>query len=248
MLVDSHAHIDVGDFDADRDFIVNECEILIVNAGVDLQSNLKTLKLARKYNNIIPAIGFHPEFVKDKINEVDKCVELTRYANIISEVGLDYFWIKENELKRKQIEILERFLQIAEIEEKPVIIHIRGGMKDFLEMITSFRKVKFIIHSFEGSIKIADKVIELGGLISIPPIIVRDKDRQRVVKEIPLDFILTETDSPFMGPEKMSRNKPCNVKFAIKQISQLKRVEEDEVEEKIYKNFLALVSSRLTTS
>ncbi|QGA55121.1 TatD family deoxyribonuclease [Sulfolobus sp. E5-1-F] len=248
MLVDSHAHIDVEDFDMDRDFIVNECRILIVNAGVDLKSNLKTLELAKKYSNIIPAIGFHPEFVKDKINELDKCIELVRYANIISEVGLDYFWIKENELRRKQIDILERFLQIAEREEKPIIIHIRGGMKDFLEIITSFKKVKFVIHSFEGSVKIANKIIELGGLISIPPIIVRDKDRQMVVKEIPLDFILTETDSPFMGPEKMSRNKPCNVKVVIKQISQLKRVEEKEVEEKIYKNFLYLIYGPLTAS
>ncbi|AAK40412.1 TatD family deoxyribonuclease [Saccharolobus solfataricus] len=247
MLVDSHAHIDVKEFDMDREFVINECQILIVNAGVDFQSNLHTLELAKKYKNIIPAIGFHPEFVKDKVNEIDKCLELTRYGKIISEVGLDYFWIKDEDLRKKQIEVLEKFLQIAEKENKPVIIHIRGGMKDFLEIINSYR-IRFVIHSFEGSVKIANKVIEYGGLISIPPIIVRDKVRQKVAKEIPLDFILTETDSPFMGPEKMSRNKPCNVKIVVKQISLLKRIEEIEIEEKIYKNFVSLFTSSLTTS
>ena len=137
MLIDSHSHIDMEDFDQNRDIIVNECNIIIVNAGVDLKSNLKTIELSKKYKNIIPAIGFHPEFVKDKLNEVDECLALTRYAKIISEVGLDYFWIKETEYRKLQIQILQKFLEKAERESKPVILHVRGGMKDLLEIIKS---------------------------------------------------------------------------------------------------------------
>ncbi|WP_338599531.1 TatD family hydrolase [Sulfolobus tengchongensis] len=242
MLIDSHAHIDTKEFDMDREIIINECDILIVNAGVDLESNLKTLELARKYRNIVPAIGFHPEFVKDKENEVEKCLELTEHGKIISEIGLDYFWIKESEFRKKQIDILHKFLEKAEKEMKPAIIHIRGGMKDFLEIIKSY-KVKFVIHSFEGNVATANKIIELGGYISIPPIIVRDKNRQNVAKDIPIDYILTETDSPFMSAEKMSRNKPCNVKIVIKELSNLKKIEEKEIEDIIYKNFLLLLGS-----
>ncbi|MEM0164904.1 MAG: TatD family hydrolase [Saccharolobus sp.] len=237
MLIDSHSHIDIEDFDQNRDIIVNECNIIIVNAGVDLKSNLKTIELSKKYKNIIPAIGFHPEFVKDKLNEVDECLALTHYAKIISEVGLDYFWIKETEYRKLQIQILQKFLEKAERESKPVILHVRGGMKDLLEIIKSY-KVKFAIHGFEGSLSIANKIIDLNGMISIPPIIVRDKNRQKVAKEIPLDYILTETDSPFMSAEKMTINKPCNVSITIKKLSELKGIEEKEIEEKIYNNFL----------
>jgi len=241
MYVDSHAHIDTKEFDNDRDYIVNECEIIIVNAGIDIESNIKSLTLEKKYKNVIAAVGFHPEFVKDHLEQVEKCLELVDKAKIVSEIGLDYFWIKEQELRRKQIEILSLFLNKAEKQRKPAIIHVRGGMNDFLNMISSY-KVKFVIHAFEGNVKTANKVIELGGMISIPPVLVRDKQRQEVVKNIDLDYILTETDSPFLGPEKMSRNKPCNVAYTIRKISELKGVDEKEVIKKIEDNFKKLIS------
>jgi TatD DNase family protein len=241
MYVDSHAHIDTKEFDNDRDYIVNECEIIIVNAGIDIESNIKSFTLEKKYKNVIAAVGFHPEFVKDHLEQVEKCLELVDKAKIVSEIGLDYFWIKEQELRRKQIEILSLFLNKAEKQRKPAIIHVRGGMNDFLNMISSY-KVKFVIHAFEGNVKTANKVIELGGMISIPPVLVRDKQRQEVVKNIDLDYILTETDSPFLGPEKMSRNKPCNVVYTIRKISELKGVDEKEVIKKIEDNFKKLIS------
>ncbi|TRM88622.1 hydrolase TatD [Sulfolobus sp. C3] len=248
MLIDSHAHIDVSEFDQDRNEIVNECEIIIVNAGVDFQSNVKTLELSKMYKNVVPAIGFHPEFIKEKYHEVDKCLELTDHGEIISEVGLDYFWIKENEYKRKQVEVLQKFLEKAEKQSKPVIIHIRGGMNDFLNIISSY-KVKFVVHAYEGNTKTANQIIELGGMISFQPIIKRDKYRQRVAQEIPLDYILTETDSPFMSAEKMVRNKPCNVKIVIEELSKLKNLSEDEVKEKVVNNFSSLLRGRrITTS
>jgi len=236
MLVDAHAHIDVKDFDNDREEVLKKCNIVVVNAGVDLESNLKSLGLEKKYSNVIAAIGFHPEFIKDKFSEVDKCLELTQKARIISEIGLDYFWIKEEELRKKQKEVLSKFLEIAEKDRKPTLIHVRGGFSDLISLLSSY-KVKFAIHGFEGSLKNANKVIDLGGLISIPPILVRDKNRQEVVKNVDIQYLLTETDSPFMGPEKMKRNEPCNVKFTIEKIAELKGMGKKEVEEKILDNF-----------
>ena len=237
MLIDAHSHIDVKDFDNDREEVLKKCDIVVVNAGVDLESNLKSLELEKKYSNVIAAIGFHPEFIKDKIDEVDKCLELTKKARIISEIGLDYFWVKEEESRKKQKEILSKFLEIAEKDRKPALIHLRGGFSDLISIISSY-KVKFAIHAFEGSIKNANKVIDLGGLISIPPILVRDKNRQEVVKNIDIQYLLTETDSPFMGPEKMKRNEPCNVRFTIEKIAELKKMQEEEVEEVILNNFI----------
>jgi len=237
MLIDAHAHIDVKDFDNDRDEVLKKCNIIVVNAGVDLESNLKSFELEKKYKNVIAAVGFHPEFVKDKITEVDKCLELAKNAKIISEIGLDYFWIKEEELRKRQKEILSKFLEIAEKDGKPVLLHVRGGFSDLISILSSY-KVKFAIHAFEGSVKNAKKVIDLGGFISIPPIIVRDKNRQEIVKNVDIQYLLTETDSPFMGPEKMKRNEPCNVRMAIEKIAELKKMQKEEVEEKILNNFI----------
>lgn len=236
MLIDIHAHIDIKDFDNDRDQVLTKCNIIVVNAGVDLESNLKSLELEKKYNNVIAAVGFHPEFIKDKINEVEKCLELVDKAKIISEVGLDYFWIKDNELRKKQIDVLSLFLEKGEKNKKPLIIHVRGGFNDLVNLLASY-KVKFAIHGFEGSVKNAKKVIELGGFISVPPILLRDKQRQEIVKQVDLDYILTETDSPFMGHEKMIRNEPCNVRLTIGKISEIKNITEEEVEKKIENNF-----------
>ncbi|AHC50620.1 TatD family hydrolase [Sulfolobus acidocaldarius SUSAZ] len=236
MYVDVHAHIDVESFDRDRDLILSECEITVINAGVDIKSNLKTLELYKKYNNVIPAVGFHPEFVKDKLEEVDRCLELVDNVNIISEVGIDYFWIKEPEFRKKQLEILSKFLDRGERQRKPLIIHVRGGINDLINLLSSY-KVNFVIHAFEGSPSVAQKIVELGGMISIPPVIVRDKYRQEVVKNIDLNYILTETDSPFLPPQKMERNKPCNVIFTVKKIAELKKIEEKEVIRQIHENF-----------
>ena len=237
MLIDAHAHIDVKDFDNDRDEVLKKCNIIVVNAGVDLESDLKSIELEKKYKNVIAAIGFHPEFVKDKIAEADKCLELAKEAKIISEIGLDYFWIKDEELRKKEKEILSKFLEIAEKDRKPVVLHVRGGFSDLISILPSY-KVKFAIHAFEGSVKNAKKVIDLGGFISIPPIIVRDKNRQEVVKNVDIQYLLTETDSPFMGPEKMKRNEPCNVEITIEKIAELKKMQKEEVEEKILNNFI----------
>ncbi|AWR94707.2 TatD family hydrolase [Acidianus brierleyi] len=239
MLTDIHAHLHTKDFDLDRDKVINKCEIVIVEAGVDLESDLKVLELSRKYSNILPAIGFHPEYI-EKSEEVEKILKLLDQAKAISEVGLDYYWIKDQNLKKKEIEILKIFLKEGEKRKLPIIIHSRGGNKDLINLLPSY-KIKFVLHAYEGSTKDAQKFIDMGGYISIPPILLRDKNRQEIVKCVPLESIVTETDSPFMGYEKNQRNEPCNVSFTIKKISEIKKIEEKEIEKKIEENFKKII-------
>ncbi|BDC19036.1 TatD family hydrolase [Acidianus sp. HS-5] len=237
MLVDIHAHLESQELKSRIDEILSKCEIKIINAGVNLDTNLQTLELARKYKNIIyPAIGFHPEYVEKANEELNNILPLTDEAIAISEIGLDYYWIKDEKLRKKEIEVLSTFLEIAEKSNKPVILHIRGGMTEFLQLIPSYR-LTFIIHAFEGSIKIAKRILDLGGYISFPPIIVRDKLRREVAKEVPLDRLFTETDSPFLAPEKGKINEPCNVRITIDELSIIKGVDKEEIEKKIEENF-----------
>ncbi len=240
MLIDIHAHLESKELKNRINEILSKCEIKIINAGVDLDTDLQTLELANKYNNVIyPAIGFHPEYVEKADKELDNILPLIDKAIAISEVGLDYFWIKDDKLRKKEIEVLSTFLEIGEKKNKPVILHIRGGMNDFLQLIPSYKLI-FIIHAFEGSAKIAKKILDLGGYISFPPIIVRDKLRKEIAKEVPLDKLFTETDSPFLGPEKGKINEPCNVSITIDELSKIKGVDKDEIEKQIEKNFCRL--------
>ncbi len=244
MLVDCHAHIDTDDFEKDRDEVVKKCNIIIVNAGVDYNSSLKSMDLASKYTNVIPAVGLHPEFIREKEKELPLILELISKVKIISEVGLDYYWVKDDSLRKKQIEVLQKFFEIGEKEGKPLIVHVRGGMKDLLQIIPSY-KLKLVVHAFEGSVKDAKRIIDYGGYISIPPIVVRDKQRQEIAKNVELSNLLTETDSPFMGAKKGERNEPCNVKLAVQKIAELKGISTEEVENAIYNNFIRLLNFQI---
>lgn len=237
MLVDIHAHLNSDELKDKIDEILFKCNIKIINAGVDLDSDLETLELARIYKDIVyPAIGFHPEYIEKAEKEMDKILPLIDKAIAISEVGLDYYWIKDEKLRKKEIEVLSTFLEMGEKRRKPVILHIRGGMSDFLQLISSY-KLTFIIHAFEGGIKIARKILDLGGYLSFPPIIVRDKLRRQIAKEVPLDKLFTETDSPFLGPEKGKINEPCNVSITLSELSIIKGLGKEEIEKQIEKNF-----------
>ncbi|BBG24655.1 TatD family hydrolase [Sulfuracidifex tepidarius] len=237
MLIDVHSHIDSEEFNSDRDSILKKCNIIVVDAGINYENNLKVLEIVAKYSNVIPAIGLHPENINydDPEGEIDRVTSLASKAEIISEIGLDYYWIKDEEKRKVQREILGILLSIAEKENKPVVVHVRGGLKDFLEIIASF-KVRFDIHAYEGSVKNAMKIVEMGGYISFPPVIVRDKQRQNVALNVPKERVLTETDSPFLGPTR-DRNEPCNVKVTLEALSTLWRVDTKEIEEIIFQNF-----------
>lgn len=244
MLIDCHAHIDSSEFDKDRDQVVKKCNILIVNAGIDYETDIKTLELANKYLNLIPAVGLHPEFIAEKENELPLVLDLLPKAKAISEVGLDYYWVKDENLRKRERELLSKFLEAGERASLPLIIHIRGGLRDLLSILPSF-KVKFAIHAFEGSLKDAIKVTDLGGYISVPPIILRDKQRQEIVKSIDLTSLLTETDSPYMGAIKGERNEPCNVKLAVRKIAEVKGIDYKIVEDTIFENFRKFLDLQL---
>ena len=123
MLFDGHAHIDSEEFKGRVEDVVNECNVIVFNASVDFNSSIKTLELASRIDNLFPALGFHPEFV-EKSNEVPKVLDLLDFALEVSEVGLDYYWIKDKNLIMKEAEIeknAKRFLGVSdwfELREK----------------------------------------------------------------------------------------------------------------------------------
>ncbi|ARM75720.1 TatD family hydrolase [Acidianus manzaensis] len=240
MLIDIHAHLDSKEFENKVDETINKCKIIIINAGVDYKSDLASIELSKKFPQILPAVGLHPEYINRFDQEINQIIPLFNTAVAISEVGLDYFWIKDQTLRKKQIEAMKFFLEYSEKIKKSIIIHVRGGMKDLLQLLPSYH-ITFVIHAFEGSIKDAKKIIDLGGYISVPPIVIRDKYRQKIIENTDLDYLVTETDSPFLGPEKTKINEPCNVSLTLQKISEIKNIPVNEIEDKIEKNFKKII-------
>ena len=204
MFTDTHCHLYKEYYD-DLDEIIkkinNNQVIRVINNGCDDKSNKEVLELLGKYNSMYGAIGIHPEsadtyteedlkFIEEHIND-DKVVA-------IGEIGLDYYWTKDN--KDKQKELFEYQLKLAERVNKPVIIHSREATQDTIEILGKYN-VKGVIHSFSGSYETACIYIKMGFLLGINGVITfKNCNLKDVVAKLDLGNIILETDSPYLTP------------------------------------------------
>jgi TatD DNase family protein len=230
-----HCHIDDKSFEHDRDQVIKRAkDILILNAGVDPASNRKTLEIAGKYANVRACLGLHPEFISkfsDEliVNETKWIREHEKEIVAISEIGLDYYWIKDENQKVRQKRLFRTMLQLAEELGLPVVIHSRDAASDTMAILAEFRRLKVILHGFS-------ELDNRGYLVSVAPNIYRNKAKQRQVKELPLTELLTETDSPLLGIFPKERNEPANVVKVIERIAELKNLIKEDVEDGISEN------------
>ena len=240
--VDVHAHLNEKIFDKDRAQILKECEdkgIFVVNCGGTPEGNRKSISLL-KYPNINLNMGIYPfqaiEMDNKKFFDELEFIDKNRDKIVgIGEVGIDFHWIKDK--KKQQLEI-ERFKEIVWFANKrrlPLNVHSRDAEEEVVSILSKTANVPIILHSFGGGLEIAKKAASEGFYISIPPIIEKSKIRQRIASEIPLGNILTETDSPYMGPTK-ERNDPRNIPLVVKKISELKGIDEEYTRKQILKN------------
>lgn len=195
---------------------------MILN-GLDKKSNLEVLELSKKYDNVYAAIGYDHSVV-DKINEEDLILLENQLQNekviAIGEIGLDYYWVKDNKEKQKQLFIKE--LELAEKYNLPVIIHSRDAVQDVYDILKT-RNLRGSIHCYSGSTEMAQEFIKIGFYIGIDgPITFKNNKKQRqMVKDIDIKHILVETDSPYLSPEpnRGKANTSLNLVYIIKQIA-----------------------------
>jgi len=240
MLVDTHAHLDSKSFRKDLDEVIERAKkadvSVIINNGLNIESNRKTLELSKKYPIIKPALGLFPwGALKLSEEEIDAEIEFIKKQKpfAIGEVGLDYLKSKD----KKQKVIFEKFISLSEKLKIPLIIHSRKAEQDCLDMLSSSKSKKIILHCFNGNKKQIKFAEDKNFMFSVPTIIKRSKHFQDLVKKISLKNILTETDSPLLAPFEKTRNEPAFIKETIKQISVDKKLNEEEVEKIIFMNF-----------
>lgn len=240
LLIDSHAHLDDERFDKDRDELIRSLESngieLVINVGADLKSSIASVSLAEKYSNIYAAVGVHPHDVKDMDEstlEIIKSLAKRDKVVAIGEIGLDYYY--DNSPREDQRKWFKRQLELAKELGLPVIIHSRDAQQETFDIIKEAQdgRLRGVMHCYSGSKEMANEYIKLGFYISIAGPVTFKNARvvKEVAKEVPLDKLLVETDSPYLAPEphRGKRNEPIFVKFVAGTIAEIKGISFEEL-------------------
>jgi len=243
MLIDTHCHLSYEDYDNLEEIIKNMDGIMIAS-GCNDKTNEEVLELVNKHDNVYGTLGIHPEEV-DNINDdsfrfIEKNINNPKIV-AIGEIGLDYYWDKDN--KEKQREIFKRQLDIATKYNKPIVVHSREAIQDTYDILKEY-KLKGSLHCFSSSLEMAKEFIKLGYKIGVGGTVTfkNSKKLQEIVKEINIKDILLETDSPYLSPEPFrgKRNNPSNTYYVALKIAKLKDIEIKEVLDITSKNAIQL--------
>ncbi len=241
-LVDVHAHICDSRFDADRDAVMERAVragvSAIIGVGESLSDAVKNKELAERYPILKPAAGLYPTHL-----DLDLAARTAAFIRqnqsrlaAIGEVGLDFWAIKEEDQKEIQRDIFRQFILLSNELNLPLNVHSRSAGRHAITMLLDNNAKRVQLHAFDGNFGSAMPAVEAGYLFSIPPSIVRSRQKQKLVKQLPLSCLLAETDSPVLGPDPQSRNEPANVTVSVAAIAQLKSVEEIAVLEAVAEN------------
>ena len=235
MIFDSHAHYDDRAFDEDREVLLNSMHKngveYILNAGSSMASLTRTLDLMEKYPFIYGALGIHPSDIAD-LDEAG--LEWIRQklahpkAVAVGEIGLDYYWDKEEDVQARQREWFARQLQLAQELDKPVVIHSRDAAKDTYDVLKACggSKIRSVVHCFSYTKETAleylkwDYYFGIGGVVTFS----NGRKLKEAVEHIPLERILLETDSPYLAPVPFrgKRNESGHLTYVAEAIARIK--------------------------
>ncbi|MBU5227501.1 TatD family hydrolase [Clostridium senegalense] len=241
MIFDSHAHYDDASFDKDRDKVIKEIRnngvIGVLNCGSDFNGMKMSVELSNKHDFIYAAIGIHPSYadiVDEKlIDELRDIYKNNKKVKAIGEIGLDYYW-EENPPKNIQQKAFRMQMELARELKIPVVIHDRDAHKDTLDIMKEYPDVTGVVHCFSGSVEFAKECIKLGYYIGVTGVVTfkNAKTIKEVVKEIPMERILVETDCPYMAPtpNRGKRNQSDYIKYIIENIMEIKGINKTDVE------------------
>lgn len=238
-IFETHAHYDDGAFDSDRSQLLedlpNHGVFRMVNASADLISSRKSVELSRQYPYIYAAVGVHPENLPenekfDFIDELKGTVLDNEKVVAIGEIGLDYHYRTDNKDIQK-IAFLKQ-IELANELDLPVVVHDRDAHGDTLEILEKTCP-KGVVHCFSGSVEMAKKVIDLGMYLGVGGVVTfrNAKNIARVIRDIPLETVVLETDAPYLAPEPF-RGKRCDssmIKYTAQKVAEIKGISIDEV-------------------
>lgn len=233
MIFDSHAHYDDEAFNEDRADVIDKIRKAgvskVLNCGASLESCTTTLELSQKYDFFYAAIGVHPEHCVDAIKNINKIGDMLQNKKVaaLGEIGLDYYY--EPYDRDMQIKAFKMQMDLARSLDLPVVIHNRDAHEDTLKIIKEFKTVRGVVHCYSGSVELAKEIIKQDYCFGFTGVITfkNAKKAIEVVKYLPNDRILAETDCPYMAPVP-NRGKRCDssyLLYTIQKIAEIKNME-----------------------
>ena len=243
ILVDTHCHLEMDAFDPDREEVIKRAHNAgigaIITIGSDLAGNRGGLELSQKYDFIYASVGFHPhdakDFTKDIFDQIKTWAKESKIQNhkivAIGEIGLDYHY--DHSPREIQRDVFVKQLQLAKELDLPVIIHSREAKRDTLEIVSESGVNKGVFHCFSGDMDMAERAMAMGFCISIagPVTFKNAKKLQEITAAIPDDFLLIETDAPYLTPEPFRgrRNEPAYLIHTAQAIAELRGVSLEDI-------------------
>ena len=247
---DSHSHYNDEKFDEDREQILEEIYkagvTKVIVAGYDINSSKKAVDLSKKYKYIYAICGISPNDIaeteneiKQQIEQIEKIAQSTKIVGI-GEIGLDYYWNKENKELQKKAFINQ--IKLADKMDLPIIIHTREAVMDTIQILKeNTPRRKGVFHCCPLNIELVKEGLKLGFYISLagPITFKNSKNADEIIQMIPLEKMLIETDSPYLAPEpnRGTRNDSRNLKYLVEKIAQVKQREPEEIARITYNNW-----------
>ena len=261
MYVDAHAHIVHPAFAGQEDAVAARArdaglDFIIVN-GLEPRSNRAVLQLCERHAHLLPALGIYPvDAICNAIDpatwahdwpppqrfdvdaEVDFIASKVDELVAIGECGLDQHWVKDQAAEQERI--LRRLCEIAVDADRPLILHSRRAEARTFEIIVEMGGQRADFHCYGGKLKLARRIADAGYYLSIPPVVERAQSFQVLARELPLERLLTETDCPYMGPDRGEHNEPANVPRGIAAMAAARGIDSAEMAEAVRANFRTL--------
>ncbi len=251
MIYETHTHFDDRAFDEDREDAIKRAFAAgvtrLVNVGATMKSSRTSLDLAQTYPEFLASVGVHPEDCADLTEEdMDTLEEYSKDENVVAigEIGLDYYW--DEPARPIQKKWFARQIALAKKVKLPIIIHSRDAAADTLDILKSesAADVGGIMHCYSYSKEMAKDFLDMGFYIGVGGVVTftNGKKLKEVVEYVPLERIVTETDSPYMAPVPMrgKRNTSEYLPYIVSEIAAIKGVTAEEVERVTFENAVRL--------
>ena len=252
-MIDSHCHLNDDTLYQDIDNVINRAknegvELFFV-IGWDLESSIKAIEIANKYECVYAAIGIHPtDVLKMKDGDIEKIKELAinnKKVKAIGEIGLDFYWTKEEKDRETQRKYFIEQLKLADSLSLPVVIHSRDANQETLDILKKYTPIKKgVMHCYSGGPGLVDEYLKIGFYLSFggPVTFKNAESPKQAAAKVPLNRILIETDSPYLTPHpyRGKTNEPMYVKLVRNEIASLKGISEQDLDTITTENFKEL--------
>lgn len=245
-MIDSHCHLNFVEFDETRDEVIEKTKKefkYVIDSGASIESNSKSLLLKEKYDGFLKTtMGYHPVYAgRDDEETTNKTIQqiIDNIDNIeaIGEIGLDFSEDRQEDELKRQHDRFNRLLEVAVEYEKPIVLHVRNAEKHALDIVNKYPGIPDVIfHCFSGSKTTAIEAVDYGYYISFATNALFSKKHKKNIKAVPLENMLTETDSPYLSPVKGEPNQPLNIRLTIERIERTKKISFEEIEKETEKN------------